>query len=176
LGRLLPYSEQDPAPGATGSALFSRFPLTGAGHTALPHTFFQAYATVLVPGAQPVYVRSVHTRAPTTRQAIPAWHRDLTREPAATPRAGARMLIGDFNATLDHATMRRLIDTGYHDVASQVGDGSVATWPYDGRFVPKITLDHILVDPRVGAASFEARRDPGSDHRAIFATLTVPPA
>ena len=32
-----------------------------------------------------------------------------------------RILAGDFNATLDHAELRRLIGRGYHDAAEQAG-------------------------------------------------------
>ena len=41
-----------------------------------------------------------------------------------------RLLVGDFNATLDHAALRRLLDTGYRDAASVVGQGMTPTcWP-----------------------------------------------
>jgi endonuclease/exonuclease/phosphatase family metal-dependent hydrolase len=88
------------------------------------------------------------------------------------------MLAGDFNATFDQAPLRTLTSTGYKDVASQLGDGLTPTWPFDGRWIPpvKITLDHMLVDPRIGAVSYRADTVPGTDHRAIQATITLPRA
>lgn len=177
LSLLLPYSVQVPVSCcANGSALFSRYPLTQTGHTTFPGWFRQAYGVVHVPGAQPVYVMSVHPRAPVRPSSIPYWHSDLMHEPTATPHGQVRLLIGDFNSTLDHAILRRLIDTGYHDAAAELGDGLVTTWPYDGRPVPRIALDHALVDPRIGVSSFEAHQVPGTDHRSIIVTVTLPKA
>jgi endonuclease/exonuclease/phosphatase (EEP) superfamily protein YafD len=175
LSTLMPYSELDALPGASGSGIFSRYPLTDTGVVHSSAGFNQAYATVNVPGAQAIYVRSVHPRAPTMTSVIPYWHRDLANEPPAAPDGQVRVLIGDFNATLDHAILRNLIGTGYHDAAAEMGDGSVPTWPYDGRFVPRVTLDHVLVDHRVGVSSFAAHQVAGTDHRSIIATLTLPP-
>jgi endonuclease/exonuclease/phosphatase (EEP) superfamily protein YafD len=176
LGRALPYSTANPHRYAAGSGLFSRYPLTDTGHTALPHAFSQAYAVVHVPGAQPVYVRSVHPTAPSGPNRIPLWRRDLAAQPPADPHGQIRILAGDFNATLDHALLRRLIATGYRDAASRLGDGFTTTWPYDGRPVPRVTLDHVLVDSRVGVSSFAAHRISGTDHRSIIVTLTLPPS
>jgi endonuclease/exonuclease/phosphatase family metal-dependent hydrolase len=176
IARLFPYSEQDPAYGASGSALFSRYPLTQTGHTALGDAFEQAYGVVTVPGAQPVYVRSIHPLAPTVPVNIPHLQRALAAEPPATPHGQVRILIGDFNSTLDHAFLRKLIGTGYHDAAAELGDGLVPTWPYDGRPVPRVSLDHVLVDPRIGVSTFSAHQVARTDHRSIIATLTLPPA
>jgi endonuclease/exonuclease/phosphatase family metal-dependent hydrolase len=84
-----------------------------------------------------------------------------------------RILAGDFNATLDHARLRRLIDTGYRDAADQLGEGLHPTFPI-GQRMPPITLDHVLADRRVGIRSFVARRVPRSDHRAVRAELVLP--
>ncbi len=61
------------------------------------------------------------------------------------PAHGPQLLLGDFNATFDHAPFRRLVATGYTDAAGKLGKGLTTTWPYDGRPVPKVTLDHVLV-------------------------------
>ena len=61
-----------------------------------------------------------------------------------------RLLAGDFNATLDHHELRRLLgDGGYVDAADAVGAGYDTTWPAGRDFPPEITIDHVLVDPRV---------------------------
>jgi endonuclease/exonuclease/phosphatase (EEP) superfamily protein YafD len=86
-----------------------------------------------------------------------------------------RVLAGDFNATLDHALLRRLLDTGYRDAAATVGAGLVGTWgPYDGDPIPPVVIDHVLADRRVGVVAVSVHRVPGSDHRAVLASLTPP--
>ena len=88
-----------------------------------------------------------------------------------------RVLVGDFNATLDHVELRRLLATGYRDAASVVGKGLTPTWPYFGprwAITPKVTIDHVLADRRIGVRSFEAFTIPGTDHRVILAELVIP--
>ena len=69
--------------------------------------------------------------------------------PAAT--AGrSELLVGDFNATLDHAEMRRLLDHGWADAADRTGDGLIGTWPADASPFPAVTLDHVLVSRTLG--------------------------
>jgi endonuclease/exonuclease/phosphatase (EEP) superfamily protein YafD len=174
LAALLPYAVEAPDTAASGSAVFSRFPVRDTGFHTLAGGFHQAYATLAVPGAQPLEVIAVHARAPVDPDFQAAWATSLGQEPPATPHGAVRLLMGDFNATLDHARLRTLLDTGYHDVASQLGDGMVTTWPYDGRPVPAITLDHIFADPRIGAVRFDTHAVRGTDHRAVIATLTLP--
>jgi endonuclease/exonuclease/phosphatase (EEP) superfamily protein YafD len=174
LSTLLPYSIREPRPTAAGSAIYSRFPLSDTGFIVGSNYFLQAYATVHVPGAQPILMRSVHPVAPATPGTTGGWRATLLAEPDATPHGPVQMLVGDFNASLDHALLRRLIDTGYRDAASRLGDGLVTTWPYDGTLLPRVTLDHLLADPRIGISAFQATTVDGSDHRAIFVTITVP--
>jgi endonuclease/exonuclease/phosphatase family metal-dependent hydrolase len=104
----------------------------------------------------------------------PAWRAALR----ALPRPGAdglRILAGDFNGTLDHREMRRLLDAGYHDAADATGQGLRPTWPTrHGLPAPPLTIDHVLVDPRVRVRSVRVRDIPGSDHRAVVAELVLP--
>jgi len=173
---LLPHRAAYPRPGVVGSALYSRHPLAGAGLRVHASGFTQAYATVAVPGAAPVEVESVHPCAPSVAESVPRWERDLAAQPPADSGGAARILLGDFNATLDHAALRRLLDTGYADAADVVGAGLRATWPYDEKwFIPGVTLDRVLVDRRVGVRRVRAHRIPGSDHKAVYADLVLPP-
>jgi endonuclease/exonuclease/phosphatase (EEP) superfamily protein YafD len=173
---LLPFSATHPLPGATGSAIYSRYPLTAAGYQQLAGGFGQEYATVTVPGALPLAFDAVHTRAPSQPGTQGDWARSIGQQPAASPHGTVRMLAGDFNATFDQAPLRRLLATGYVDVASQLGDGLEPTWPYDGRLIPPvpITIDHIFVDPRIGAVSFGTHVVHGTDHKCVYVTVTLP--
>lgn len=185
---LLPFRVAHPGRGGTGSALFSRHPLTpardsgGVEGLARRHEcgMRQAGATIHVPAAGDttldVQVESVHPCAPRPRQTR-CWARNL----AAQPPAGSdppRILLGDFNATLDHAPLRRLLRTGYRDAAGTRGRGLAPTWPFKRGpglpFVPPVTLDHVLADQRIGIGDVATRTIPGSDHRALLAQLHLP--
>lgn len=173
----LPYLVAYPEPGASGSALYSRYPLRDTGLLALPSGFQQARGVLDMPGAVPVDVVSVHPSAPAAWDRIADWRADFAAEPRAEPDGPVRLLIGDFNATLDHAPMRALIRSGYVDAADAAGAGLTPTWPYDERwYIPGVTIDHVLADRRVGIGAVRVHRIPGSDHRAVFAELHLPAA
>ena len=183
LDQLLPYSSLAAAPGADGSAVYSRFPITDGGVHRNGGGFNQAYGIIQPPGATPLLVESAHPAAPYSVAALKDWRADLAAEPAAnesagTGRATARILLGDFNSTLDHAELRSVVSRGYRDAASTVGKGLVPTWgPYYGpRHLPPITIDHVLVDERIGVRDVRVHRVPETDHRAVLAWLTVPAA
>jgi len=173
---LLPYRATHPLPYAVGSAVYSRYPLTDTGYQPLAGGFGQEYATVTVPGAAPFEVFAVHTRAPVRPATLTHWRESIAQEPAPAPQGQVRILAGDFNATFDQVPLRRLVARGWTDAATRLGDGMETTWPYDGRGLPPITIDHVLVDPRVGVVAFRTSKTPATDHKAIVATLTLPPA
>jgi endonuclease/exonuclease/phosphatase family metal-dependent hydrolase len=133
----------------------------------------QARALVAVPGAQAVEVVAVHPLSPGSAARVDLWRADMRVLPAATPTAGLRVLAGDFNATLDHPELRRLIATGYVDAAGVVGEGLRPSWPV-GRLLPPVTIDHVLADRRCGVRGVEVHRLPGSEHRAVTADLQIP--
>lgn len=175
LAALLPHRELNPEPGTTGSGLYSRFPLRDGGVRRNPGGFTQAYARVEVPSAAPLLVESAHPAAPYALSALAAWRSDLRGQPPADPDGPPRILAGDFNATLDHALLRRLIATGYVDAAASTGAGLAGTWgPYDGDPIPPVTIDHVLVDRRIAVRDVAVWAVPGSDHRAVVAELAPP--
>jgi endonuclease/exonuclease/phosphatase family metal-dependent hydrolase len=166
-----------PLPGVTGSAVYSRFPVTDLGYRRFPSSFGQAQAGVRVPGAVEVRVESVHPCAPSDSQRSGCWERDIDQEPAATPGGAVNLLIGDFNATLDHERFRAVLAKGYRDAADVVGAGFESSWPYDERwFIPGVVLDHVVADERVGVRQVSVHRIPASDHKAVFAELVLPRA
>jgi endonuclease/exonuclease/phosphatase family metal-dependent hydrolase len=174
---LLPFSQLGPEVGTTGSALYSRYPITAGGvrRNTGGYGFLQAYGTIQPPGGPPVLVESAHPLAPYALSVVNEWRGDLANEPRATPGGPLRILLGDFNATLDHAPLRQLIASGYHDAADTVGKGLIGTWgPYDGDLIPPVTIDHILTDQRIGIRDVSIHDVPRSDHRAVFAALTIP--
>jgi endonuclease/exonuclease/phosphatase (EEP) superfamily protein YafD len=171
LRRTLPSRVIALGEGTHGTALYARSPLrTLDGLSGSLND--QARALVAVPGATAVELTAVHPLAPASAGREERWRADMRALPAAT-RAGLRILAGDFNATLDHAELRRLIDTGYDDAADAVGDGLRPTWPV-GRLLPPVTIDHVLADRRCGVRRVTVRTMPGSDHRALIAELLIP--
>jgi endonuclease/exonuclease/phosphatase (EEP) superfamily protein YafD len=158
------------------SGLFSRFPMRDRGLRLLGSEFGQARATLDVPGAPPVEVESVHSCAPVGEVARRRWAADLAEQPPAPADGPIRVLLGDFNATLDHAPMRHLLGTGYRDAADVRGAGLAPTWPVTGMLVPGVTIDHVLADRRVGVTAYRVFAVPGTDHRAVYAELVLPAA
>ena len=175
LGELLPYSSLGAEFGASGSGLYSRYPITDPGVRRNGGGFNQAYGTVQPPGAVAVSVESAHPLAPASLEMLDGWRDDLDAQPRTDPNGAPRILLGDFNATLDHQPLRDLIGDGYRDAADTAGRGLIGTWgPYDGDPLPPVTIDHVLADRRLGVGAVSVHDIPDSDHRAIIATLRLP--
>ena len=92
----------------------------------------------------------------------------------ALPSSGAgppRVLAGDFNATLDHAELRRLLDRGYRDAAEQAGVALRPTWPAGKSLPTLVTIDHVLADPRIRVVvGPQRRRSPARTTGACWPT------
>jgi endonuclease/exonuclease/phosphatase (EEP) superfamily protein YafD len=175
LAELLPYRQLNATVGYDGSGLYARFPLRDGGVRRNVGGFTQAYATIQPPAGPEVLVESVHPCAPHAVSQVRCWRGDLAGQPAATPKGPLRILAGDFNATLDHAPLRALLDTGYVDAAAATGAGLIGTWgPYDGDPIPPVTIDHVLVDHRIAVRDVSVHPLPGSDHRPVLAELVLP--
>lgn len=175
---LLPYTSPAPANDTTGSALYSRHPITDAGFRRNGGGFLQAYGTIQPPGAGPLLVESAHPVAPYNVPVLGDWRSDLAGQPRPDPAGPPRIVAGDFNATLDHRALRDLLARGYRDAAAVDGAGLAGTWGAygPGPSLPPVTIDHVLVDRRIGVRDVQVHGVPGSDHRAVFASLTVPAA
>ncbi|GGN32499.1 endonuclease/exonuclease/phosphatase family metal-dependent hydrolase [Actinoplanes campanulatus] len=174
IGELLPHQQLSPAYDAGGSGLYSRHPMLTRATRRNDGGFQQAYATIQPPGAVAVHVESVHPLAPVGPEMYPRWSADLREQPHAGTDGPPPILLGDFNATLDHAELRDLIGTGYRDAADAVGEGLTTTWPsFDGSR-GLVTIDHVLADERIGVRDVEVHTVRGSDHRAVLASLTLP--
>ncbi|SDT18946.1 Uncharacterized conserved protein YafD, endonuclease/exonuclease/phosphatase (EEP) superfamily [Actinoplanes derwentensis] len=176
IGDLLPHQQLTAARDAGGSGLYSRYPMLSQSTRDNDGGFQQATATIQPDGAAPVYLESVHPLAPAGPDMYDGWRADLREQPAAGGDGPVKILLGDFNATLDHAPLRDLIDTGYRDAAATVGKGLVPSWPAFNGGKGLVTIDHVLVDERIGVRAVAVHSVTDSDHRAVFASLTVPAA
>ena len=179
LKRLLPYRNADPRPNASGSGLFSRFPIENRKPYNSIDRNGEPRALIRIPGALPIDLQVIHPPPPIHDQ-TPTWRHMLSELPrpgdGGPVRAELRMLAGDFNATLDHQQLRDLLDGdgGYVDAADATGKGYDTTWPAGRDFPPEITIDHVLIDPRMRADDVSVHVVPRSDHRAVVATVRVP--
>lgn len=168
LESLLPYRVIDPRSGPEGGGLYSRYPLTQLPDRGAT-TFAMVSATLEVPGTSPVRLTAAHPPAPLGQDAS-RWRHDIGEIPPATPHGQVAIVAGDFNASLDHVPLRRLIGKGFTDAADATGQGLVPTF----RPWPPITIDHVLADQRCAVQEVKIFYQPGSDHRALFTRLRLP--
>jgi endonuclease/exonuclease/phosphatase (EEP) superfamily protein YafD len=115
---------------------------------------------------------AMHATAPLLRQLIPAWQRDmgvLARWCAATP---APIVVGDFNATLDHSAMRAALGN-CHSAALGTGRALVGTYPSSFPRWFGIQIDHALVPAGTATRRFEVIDVEGTDHRGILVEVGV---
>ena len=173
LDDLMPYTQHELRGGSRGSGIYSRFPL-GEGLLMPATQMAQPTALLKLPGAEPVELVCVHPVAP----GLPdsggpvRWREELALLPAPSDRP--RVLAGDFNASLDHATFRDVLRLGYHDAAQEAGGALTPTWGLPGRRSALFTLDHVLVDQSCAVRSYSVHPVPLSDHRAVFAEIQLP--
>ncbi|GAA2212437.1 hypothetical protein GCM10009850_078990 [Nonomuraea monospora] len=173
LATLLPYHVgRADYRGPEGSGVYSRYPMTERTGLFQPVGHHMPVVEVALPGGSAVEVVVVHPVAPVP-STVPEWEAGIATLPPAPSSGPPRILAGDFNATLDHAVFRRLLDTGYTDAAASTGQGLTPTWPHGRSLPPLVAIDHVLTDGRGSAAATRVFDVPGSDHRALFADLRI---
>ena len=176
IGGLLPGAHVIPArPGSIASAsgaVWTRLPAEAAG--TVPGTFEQPTVRIAMRDSPAVDVTAVHTAPPaTSARSVRNWAADLAALPAPDGDV-LRVLAGDFNASLDHAALRAVLRRGWADAAHRVGRGLAWTWRPLLFPWPRLTIDHVLVDPRISVACVHLERLQGSDHRALVVDLVLP--
>src|SRR3954454_5231912 len=160
-------------PWAYGTVVLSRYALSDVGQL---HVSKGAWE-MRVAAPQPFWLVAVHTAQPLA--AYRDWAPDHAALLAAVRRLhGPLVVAGDFNATLDHRPMRRLLGAGLSDAARSANSGWQPTWPVSqstGRLLPLglglMTLDHVLFSRDWTAISTSTDPVTGSDHRALVARL-----
>lgn len=173
LDGLLPNAILETRRNVSGAGLYSRLPMRKiAGSQAF--AFRQPRAILRLSGGRRLRVVDVHPYPP-QRNAVDEWSEALESLPS-TGRGAPWVLIGDFNATLDHSQLRDLLDRGYRDAGEVAGEGLEPTWPAEewASRLPGVTIDHVLLDNRLGLVDYSVEQLPGSDHRPIVAELALP--
>lgn len=124
-----------------------------------------------------VHLLAVHPRPPIGAAA--QWRADqMVVRQAARGLERPTMVVGDLNATMDHAPMRELVGRGYDDAATQARSRWQPTWPSAGvvsRFgvvvPPLLAIDHVLVNHGLHAVRPESYTVGATDHRALVAAI-----
>ena len=172
LAQLLPFSHLDPRPGALGTGLWARWPLTPL--PPVPGLAAAApRARIDPPGGRPVTLTAVHLLAP-MRGHADMWQRELAliRQTLATVDE-PHVVAGDFNASRDHRPFRDLLAAGFLDCAdsSQSRSWPGFTWPAARGRLPVMRLDHVLVSRTATVRMTRAIRLPRTDHHGVLAAI-----
>ncbi len=162
LHTLLQNGEVLPSRYTSGGGIWSRHELRAREPSRRRGFGASPQVTIEVPAHGPLLVDAVHPLPPISA--------------AAMDRGARRILVGDFNATLDHRALREVLDRGWVDAAAARGAGLHPTFhglPM-GEPVPPVTLDHVLVDQQVLVEDVRTRQVPGTDHRLVLVRLRLP--
>ena len=178
LDATFPYRWLDARGGPGGLGLWSRFPIDAPKRIG-GYTFAFVTAQIRVTGVSidPTVVVA-HLAGPWPVP-IDDWRRDLNQlqvtmsEVGAQAGAGSVIVAADLNSTTDMRPFRALLGNGYRDAAEQSGAGIKPTFPADSRLPPLIVIDHILTR-NCTAISLRTLKIPGSDHRGLVVTITIP--
>jgi endonuclease/exonuclease/phosphatase (EEP) superfamily protein YafD len=128
-------------------------------------------------GLGSLHVVAYHSVAPTPGS-VPDWVSDLAYLQRWCTGSAPAVVMGDYNATLDHSALRAGT-AGCGDAASQRGSGLTPTWGPDRagpgfRAVLGPQIDHVFATDGIHAEAFAVHDITGSDHRAITSTLRLP--
>ncbi|MFD3459372.1 endonuclease/exonuclease/phosphatase family protein [Nocardia fluminea] len=172
LDELLPHRYLAPGQTASGTGIWSRFPLSDTVEYD-GYVLNQISATGTVPELGPVAIYAVHPVPPVYDTGVWAdelarLHEILRRSPTDRPV----IVGGDFNATYDHARFRALASGRFADAAVQAGAGHLVTYPTDKAIPPLVGIDHFLL-ANARATSVETVALPGADHRALVARIVL---
>lgn len=176
LARLLPYRVGED----TGQQIWSRLPLLdmAADEVGFPVSPMCAASIELGTSGERLRFVSVHTTAPTGPWGA-QWASSiaLVGQLAQTPYQQGDdryVLLGDFNATMDHRVFRVMLGERFSDAARSSASGIDFTWPANMHGVPQlISIDHMVLDEGVRAAQMQTITVDGSDHQALLFTLGV---
>ncbi len=174
LDDLLPYRVGTPGPAGsvTGTMVFAAVPLTQVGTV-------ESFSDGLVVALEPttgvdLTLLAVHPAPPT----LPGqWRTDHTALRLAVERVRPDAVVGDLNATPDHAPLRALGDLGYRSAAELTNAGRAATWPVGeaygllGLLGPVARIDHVLLADSWTATGSATSIVDGTDHAVLRATI-----
>lgn len=166
LSEALPHMQGEPGPGASGTVVYSTYPLSETAGVPLGHGSYR----VRVAAPTPFWLVAVHLAQPLNDQGS-GWRADWSAlDQVVAGLDGSVVVAGDFNSTLEHRPMRKLLDAGFQDAARQSNAGWQPTYPSRWGL---LAIDHILTRGAYAAVRTTTPSVPGTDHRALVARLAV---
>lgn len=156
--------------GATGTRVYSRFPVVDSRPLDRSGGDHNWLVTVDVPDLGLMTVAAVHPTRPVRGGSDWAAEQELVRQRVPHERT---LIAGDFNAVDSHLSLRRLRADGFSGANNVVGAGWQPTYPAEGLIPPLIAIDHILLSRDLTATAFRTVGVDGSDHRGVLATVAV---
>ena len=159
-----PYRQLQPARGATGMALLSKFPLEGVGWGPISQDGWPVMRALVKLPAGDLDLLSIHPPPPVRQRSARVRNACLEAVVDYKPASPARVVLGDFNCAPWSPYFRALVrDTGLLDTA--LGRGISPTWDLaPGLAIP---IDHVLHSEELRVLSREVGPSLGSDHRAV---------
>jgi endonuclease/exonuclease/phosphatase (EEP) superfamily protein YafD len=174
--RVFDHSAGRAEAGIAGTMVFSDRPLRNVRRL---DTAFGSYAMDVRLRGGAVHLLAVHPRPPIGD--VAEWRADQRAiRQGARGQQGRTLLVGDFNATMDHAPLRELVGRGYDDAATEATSGWQPTWPSAGQVSrfgvpvpPLLPIDHVFLGAGLRALRTESVTVDGTDHRALVASLAL---
>lgn len=117
---------------------------------------------------------AVHPAPPTLPE---QWRADQAAIREAARRWSPDLVVGDLNATPDHAPLRALGRLGYRDAAELTNAGWAPTWPVGDTFPllgllgPVAQIDHVLVADGFTATASSRSVVADTDHAVVRAVV-----
>lgn len=162
----LPYHAGEPKGTFYGTMVFSRSPISDVRRLSTPMGSWALTTAGL-------RVMAVHPDSPLK----PPWAANQATIRKAALREHPDLVLGDFNATLDHEPLRRILATGLSDAAQLTNAGWQPTWPADGYaglpLPPGAAIDHVLVGHRLTAIRTSTVTVADTDHRSLIAEIAT---
>jgi endonuclease/exonuclease/phosphatase family metal-dependent hydrolase len=173
IDRLLPSTVLEMRRDVSGSGLYSSLPMRKIPAPQV-FAFRQPRALLRLPDGRRIRVVDVHPYPPQSHH-VDQWTAALESLPS-TGEGVPWVLVGDFNATLDHSQLREILDRGYLDAGEVAGEALEPTWPADdwASRLPGVTIDHVLTDERLDVVDYEVEELSGTDHRPVWTELALP--
>lgn len=170
------------------NCLFSTLPLSNVDGDLLPTDLSALCAGTVEVGGRELRFVSVHPGSPHFG-GEDLWDSGLETIGSLSEYDHSYVIMGDFNATWNHARFRALLGESFVDAGQQAGEGFHMTWPADlsvvsalnvpssiaGHVPPLVEVDHVVYAANAGiyAHDLETARISGTDHLALIATLDV---
>jgi endonuclease/exonuclease/phosphatase family metal-dependent hydrolase len=178
--RSLPHHVGQPAPGAEGTMVFSRYSLDEGEPLRLGHGGLDVRVQAdRRPGGLERSFRLLAVHAHQPVKSPGGWRRDLGVLRERTLEAvhqGPTLVVGDLNATTDHVLLREILGEGVRDATEQAGSGWQPTWPSywgDSSPWPLLALDHVLTSAGFTAVRTSTVEVPHTDHLALVVDIAT---